>query len=365
MPSTLDATVRRPSGLDPSLRRRRRLIVRCASCSLTTAARTGVGKGTGTHANAPRGSGQLQSSVRDARAPRVTRRLLEALRGTRASAGCGGRGSRRSSAGSTQSRWAMPLSDSPSAIRARTSRSRSVRSRRAGSCPARRDSSGKPARDRRPPRRRRSARARDEVACVADAVLQQVAAAASLVSPRAAATRRRLDVLREHEYPDVRGTLPDPPPRRGPRRCASAASGCRRSRRRPAPRRAQQLVAVAGLAAHLDAVVGQQTSEALAEQRRVVGDHDPHATAAARTGRIMAGGETSTASARALDGQPPVERPDAVGSPVSPSPPRRPRRRRRRRAPRRRTFPRTSTAPARASASAYLATLVSASATTK
>jgi hypothetical protein len=38
----------------------------------------------------------------------------------------------------------------------------------------------------------------------------------------------------------------------------------------------QQLVDVAGLPGHLEAGVGQQPGDALAEQRRVVGEHDLH-----------------------------------------------------------------------------------------
>ena len=72
----------------------------------------------------------------------------------------------------------------------------------------------------------------DEDRDVEDALLEQVADALGMLleQPHRVA---RLDVLREHEHADARGARPGSPARRrAPRRCASAACGCRRSRRR-------------------------------------------------------------------------------------------------------------------------------------
>ena len=112
-------------------------------------------------------------------------------------------------------------------------------------------------------------------------------------------------------------------PREGPRRCASAASGCRRSRRPGGPlHQREELVGVGREPGHLEAGLRQQAGKALAQDQRVVGDDYPHGISARTSSPVRAGSEAS----------PPAEGLEEVGQPAQPDPrPRRPRRRRRRR----------------------------------
>ena len=113
----------------------------------------------------------------------------------------------------------------------------------------------------------------EQVADALGMLLEQPQRVARLdVAARAGARRRR----------DVRADLAAR--RRGPRRCASAACGCRRSprrgawrppgaaaRRRPRPRR------------RLDAGLAQQAHDALAREHRVLGDDYAHGISARRS----------------------------------------------------------------------------------
>ena len=224
----------------------------------------------------------------------------------------------------TTRRSAIARFERPSAMSASTSRSRGVSALErvvvalGGRAAARRASGRAPSR---PSATRRSGV--DELGEVDHAVLEQVADA-----PAGSREQRhrvaRLDVLREDEHADVRVRARGSQRRaRCPRRCGSAACGCRRPRRRAAcGDLVQQLVGVAACADDLEARLGEQARDALAEQ--------PQSSAiTTRTGSPPA---AASRRRRAEEPRRAVERLDAVGSPRRPGAPprRRPRRRRRR-----------------------------------
>ena len=152
----------------------------------------------------------------------------EAARASRRCSRCGP----RPSSGARKSRSQIAWFERPSAISARTSRSRSVRS-----------SSGTRARRRptswattsgsitEPPRAIRRIGV-GEVLEVVDAVLEEVAHPAGAIRDQAEreAWSRRTATGRGRRPPS-RAPRGSPPPPAGPRRCAWAACGCRRSRR--------------------------------------------------------------------------------------------------------------------------------------
>ena len=122
----------------------------------------------------------------------------------------------------------------------------------------------------------------DELGDVADPVLEQVADALGRVGEQLH-RQAELDVLREHEHADRPGAARGSrAPRAAPRRCAWAAGGCRRS------------TTSSGVAAHLaasarrrpalgddvEARLGEQPGEPLAQQDAVLGDRYPHGISA-------------------------------------------------------------------------------------
>ena len=93
-------------------------------------------------------------------------------------------------------------------------------------------------------------------------------------------------------------------PRRAPRRCASAACGCRRSRR-PACACAtwrSRSSAVAGLGGNLEARLAEQPDDALAQEHRVLGDHDASSRSRASRSCCAAAGSRAEARPRAAGG---------------------------------------------------------------
>ena len=193
---------------------------------------------------------------------------------------------------------------------------------------------------------------------VGDAVLEQVADALGAVREQLERVPL-LDVLRQHEHAGLRLPLAD----RGGgaqalvgvgRRHADVDDGDVGLVRRDL---AQQVLGVARLADDLDAGLLEQPRDALAQQHRVVGD----------TTRMGSPPARSCPARRRVDLEPPVDgRRRGRRARAGPCPPPDRRRRRRRRGPRRRRGRSSRATRHRArSACAYLATFVSASATTK
>ena len=185
----------------------------------------------------------------------------------------------------TTSRSAIAWFERPSAISSSTSRSRGVSSSSGSSRAAAADELRD---DRRVERRAALGDAPHrggELVDVGDAVLEQVADALGAVGEQLERVAR-LDVLREHEHAGLRDAARGSPARRaGPRRCASAACGCRRSRRPGLYERtfSSSSSALPGLADDLEAGVLEQPRDALAQQDGVVGEHDAEPLRAAAT----------------------------------------------------------------------------------
>ena len=178
---------------------------------------------------------------------------------------------------STSSR-AIAALERPWAIRARTPRSRSLSVARlvAPRAAAEQEADHVGIEDRLP--RRDPVHRVDQHGDVEHTVLEQVAEALRV---RAGEVRgvAALQRLRQQEQPDVGSDSRDGDRRRArPRGCRSAASGCRRGRRRVGVPRPHVRAPGASptIVDDLDAGLREQAGEALAQEHRVVGDHDPH-----------------------------------------------------------------------------------------
>ena len=151
----------------------------------------------------------------------------------------------------------------------------------------------------------------DEVAHVADALLQQVADRAAAVGEQLGRVRM-LDVLREHEHREAG------PPAARLDRGAKALVPERRRQTDVDDRdvglldhdRAEQVRAVVDGGHDLEAAVLEQADEPLAEQREVLGDHDAHGISA----RTIVGPPSGLVTT-----QRPVQRRDAVAEPGEPA----------------------------------------------
>ena len=218
---------------------------------------------------------------------------------------------------------AMPWFELPVAISSSTSRSRGVSARagrrsaaaRAGS----RRSSGRSPSRRRPP----GATAATNSATSLIAVLEQVADALGRVGEQLH-RQAELDVLREHEHADVRVAARGSRARRAaPRRCASAAGGCRRSTTSGGWLRT--LRSSSSASPHwrddVEAGVDEQARDALAQQDAVLGDRYPHGISA-RTrvpppGGLQTRSRPPSASTRSARPRRPVPR--SLSAPPTPS----------------------------------------------
>ena len=154
---------------------------------------------------------------------------------------------------------------------------------------------------------------------VGDAVLEQVADALARRRSSSSTDVALLDVLREHEHADRRAA------RRGSSRAARRPSsvwsgGMRMSTTATSglcgAHLAQQVLGVAGLADDLDAGLLEQRAIALAQQHRVLGDHDAHGISARTTvpspGGLSTSSVPSSAATRSASPRRPVPPPGSA-----------------------------------------------------